>query len=248
MNDGLQQLSETVLRRHGWLSRQPDRFADDVLREGSSQRFGPGTEVFGPGDPAGGIYGVVDGVVALTIAPTGLQSTIVQHVGAGTWVGIMPFFGAPKRLGALRAIGDVVLFHLPLPAMEAMVARDPHRSRTFGEVATENVALFLQVIQDLLQPDTARRVAATLLRATRGGEVRVPLTQLDLATMANASRRQVNTILQTFASRGWIAQGYGAVTVLDPVGLQGSLEGAANGTTAPVGRVPAYSPPPSVFT
>lgn len=247
MNDGLQQLSETVLRRNGWLSKQTDRFVDEVLREGSAQRYGSGTEVFGPGDPAGGIYGVVEGVVAMTIAPTGLQPTIVQHVGAGAWVGVLPFLGVPRRLGALRAIGDVVLFHLPLPAMESMAAREPHLSRSFGEVAAENVSLFLQVIQDLLQPDTARRVAATLLRATRGGEVRVPLTQLDLATMANASRRQVNTILQTFASRGWIAQGYGAVTVLDPVGLRGSLEPAANGTATSVGRAPAYTSP-SVFT
>ena len=31
-----------------------------------------------------------------------------------------------------------------------MVARDPQLSRAFGEIAAENVAMFLQVIEDLL--------------------------------------------------------------------------------------------------
>ena len=93
------------------------------------------------------------------------------------------------------------------------------------------------------------KALTTLLRATRDGEVRIPLTQLDLATMANASRRQVNTILQGFAARGWIAQGYGSVTVLDAEGLRGSLEGrAANGSGACALDGVRYSPPPSVLT
>lgn len=243
----IRELSETVLRKDGWLSRQANELADEVLRRGTPQRFAAGSTVFRPGDQGGGIYGVVDGVVSVTAVPVGQQPAIVQHAGAGSWLGALTFFGAPRRAVALSSVTDAILFHVPLRAMEVLVATAPAYSRAFGEIAAEDAALWLQVVEDLLQPDAGRRVAATLLRATRDGEVRIPLTQLDLATMANASRRQANTILQGFAARGWIAQGYGSVTVLDAEGLRRSLEGAGNRPRAERRRED-YSPPPSVLT
>lgn len=225
MDDGLRETSETSLLRRGWLARQDAPLAQEILSAGFQQRFGPGTEIYRIGDPGGGVYGVVDGVVVLTIAPTGQQPTIVQHASVGAWLGILPYVGGSVRRATLRTLGEAVLFHLPLEAMREMARRDPRLSRAFDEIAAETMELLFQVIEDLLQPDTGRRVAATLLRATGGGEFRVPLTQLDLATMANASRRQVNTILQGFAARGWIAQGYGSVTVLNAAGLRQSLGG-----------------------
>lgn len=249
MNDRIRELSETVLRQHGWLSRQASFLADEVLHRGAPRRLGGGSTVYRPHDPPDGIYGIVDGLVVATAAPVGLRPAIVHYAGIGSWLGVLPFFGTGRRV-TVRTLGEAVLFHLPRAAMESMVRRDPHLARAFGEIAAEQVSICLQIIEDLLQPDTARRVAATLLRATRDGEVRIPLTQLDLATMANASRRQVNTILQGFAARGWIAQGYGSVTVLDAEGLRGSLEGraAANGSGARALDGARYSPPPSVLT
>lgn len=242
----IRELTETVLRKDGWLSRQTSTLADELLRRGTPQRFASGSTVFRPGDQGGGIYGVVDGVVALTAVPVGLQPAIVQHAAVGSWLGALTFFGAPRRAVALSTVTEATLFHVPLRAMEVVVAAEPAHSRAFGEIAADDAALWLRVVEDLLQPDTGRRVAATLLRATRDGEVRVPLTQLDLATMANASRRQANTILQGFAAQGWIAQGYGSVTVLDAEGLRRSLEGAGSGPRTD--RRESYSPPPSVLT
>lgn len=246
------ELCESVLRRNGWLSRRPGALVDDVLRRGNPQRFAPGSDIYRPGDRADGVYGVVDGLVALMVAPVGLPPAILHHASVGSWLGALEFFGAGRRMAGLRAVSETLVFHLPSLAMEAIVTREPRYSRAFGEMVAENAALCLQVVDDLLQPDTGRRVAATLLRATRDGAMRIPLTQLDLATMANASRRQVNTILQGFASRGWIAQGYGSVTVLDAQGLRRSLEAAVEGVAdradQTAGLAAGYSPPPRVLT
>lgn len=248
MSDRIRELSETVLRQQGWLSRQASFLVDEVLRRGAPRRLDGGSTVYRLNDAPDGIYGVVEGMVVATAVPVGLQPAIVHHAGVGSWLGVLPFFGGGRPV-TLRTLGESVLFHLPLTAMESIVRRDPHLARAFGEIAAEQVSICLQIIEDLLQPDTPRRVAATLLRATRDGEVRIPLTQLDLATMANASRRQVNTILQGFAARGWIAQGYGSVAVVDAEGLRGSLEGkpANRPQACPIDGV-RYSPPPSVLT
>lgn len=213
-------VSDAVLRRCGWLSRQPAPLIEEVLRRGSRKVVSAGQTVFAAGAPAGGLYGVVDGVIALTAIPTGQTPVLVQRSGPGSWVGVMSLFGAKTRTVTVQSVTDAVLFHLPLKAMETLVELEPQYYRAFGELSVESAVLCVQVVEDLMQPDTARRVAATLLRSTWSGEERLALTQLELATMANASRRQVNTILQRFAEQGWIAQGYGSVTVLDADGLR----------------------------
>lgn len=235
-NDG------ALLRKQGWLARQPEDFAEEVLSRGTVTRACGGSLIYRLGDENGGIFGVIDGLVGVSAAPAGMAPVTVHYAGRGSWMGVLSFFFTPSRYLELRAMSDVTLHHLSLDAMNEMAARSPEAGHAFGEIAAENTLVLLQVIESLLQPDTGRRVAATLLRVTASGRERLPITQTDLATMANASRRQVNTILQSFASRGWIAQGYGSVTVLDADGLGRALE------RGDVLERAAYSPPPRVFT
>lgn len=237
-NDG----NPTLLRKQGWLSRQPEGFAEEVLSRGEVIRAGGGSLIHRAGDGTGGIFGMIDGLLGVSAAPSGQAPAIVHYVGRGSWMGILSFFSTPGRHLELRAVSDATLLHLPLDAMNEMAAARPEAARAFGEIAAETIQILLRVVEDLLQPDTGRRVAATLLRVAGSGRERLPITQTDLATMANASRRQVNTILQSFAAQGWIAQGYGSVTVLDAGGLGRALERGELLTR------PAYSPPPKVFT
>ena len=88
------------------------------------------------------------------------------------------------------------------------------------------MAVAIQVIADLLIPQTDRRVAATLLRlagahanpaAGKMGEIK--LNQTELAEMANTSRHSVNRAFGRFEARGWIAVNYNVVQLRDPIAL-----------------------------
>jgi hypothetical protein len=48
----------------------------------------------------------------------------------------------------------------------------------------------------------------------------IPLSQVDLGVMANASRQQVNTAMQRFASRGWLRYTYRSIIMINPQALR----------------------------
>lgn len=214
-----QEQTEKRLAQAGWLSRQPEDFRTEVFRRAILQSFSAGTLIYRAQDPAGGIYGVVSGTVAV-VSGTSRSVPVQIHYGTSRgWIGIGPFLTGGPRQVELRAVTDCALMHLPLAAMEQMVARDPEAIRMFAQVALANLEVALQVIHDLLLPDAARRVAAALLRATRTEDQPIPLSQAELGAMANVSVRQVNTALQDFVAKGWLQQRYRSLTVTDAAAL-----------------------------
>jgi CRP/FNR family cyclic AMP-dependent transcriptional regulator len=57
------------------------------------------------------------------------------------------------------------------------------------------------------------RMAASDLKGRTGLDVKVSMTQSELASMLGVSRESVNKQLQAFSRRGWIAIGRGSVTI-----------------------------------
>lgn len=210
-----------VLRSQGWLSQQPEAFATAVLQQGHLRRFANGARVFSVGDPAGGAYAIVSGVVAISIAPGATGPHLVHYGSPGWWFGEGGFLtGRPRMLG-VDAIGDCQLFHLPLEAMERLAARDPANIRRFGQIAMVNIGLALTVIDGLLEPDPARRIAASLCRclgAAPSGSVRI--SQAELGQISNVSRKVVNRVLREFGQRGWLSVGYGRIEVREARALR----------------------------
>lgn len=209
-----------VMTRHGWLAQQPAAFRAEVLARALVQTYAPGQALYHLGDPPGGIYGLVSGVMTVTAAPgAALPRTI--HVGApGVWTGEGPYMiGGARRIG-LRAASACRALHLPLETMEQMTAADPGVARRFGQIPLLNIDLLLRMVHDLLIKDPDRRIGAVLLRATAGGAHAVPLPQEAIGDMACATRKQVGLSLKRLAAAGWIARGYRSVTVIDPAGLR----------------------------
>lgn len=210
-----------VLSRKGWLAGQPESFRASILGAGQPRLFARGATIYAQGDDPGGIYGILDGSVAITIAP-GRSGPHLAHLATpGAWFGEGAFLtGEPRRVG-LEAASECALFHVPLDAMERLASADPANVRRFGQNAMLNIDIALQVIDDLLIRDSDRRVAAILLRSLGGRpDGGVQLTQEDLGRLANASRKVVNRALQRFAERGWVKPGYSTMEVVDPASLR----------------------------
>lgn len=219
-------MEQDALAMRGWLSLQPESFRAAVLATGQPRRFGKGATIYAQGDAPGGIYGLIDGAVSVTIAPGRTGPHVAHLASPGDWFGEGSFLtGEPRRV-SLEAVTDSALFHLPLDAMERL-ATDPGNIRRFGQIAMLNIDLALHVIDDLLISDTDRRIAATLLRAL-GGRTQgsVALSQADLGRLANASRKLVNGALRRFAARGWVETGYSTLEVTNAAALRAFATGA----------------------
>lgn len=211
--------AERIMRRSGWLAHMPEAFQADLLHEALLLRFAPGELIFRHGDPLGGIYGLVCGIVTVNAAAVGATPRLI-HLGIpGTWGGEGCFLTRQPRRVELRTSSETWLMHVPLEAMERLAARDPLASRAFGAIATFNADILQRTVHDLQKRNPARRIASVLQRAA-SPHASVPLSQADLGTMANASRQQVNAAIRQFASTGWVRSGYRSIAVLQPQALQ----------------------------
>jgi CRP-like cAMP-binding protein len=87
-----------------------------------------------------------------------------------------------------------------------------------------NVDTLLRIVHDLQQRDASRRIAAVLWRISPGATP-VPLSQAELGTMANASRKQVNAALQRFEGKGWVENSYRSIVVRNVAELRSFAAG-----------------------
>lgn len=217
--DSRKKVADALLRRSGWLSRQPDDFQREVIDRGRIQAYDPGDVVYRSGDPQGGIYGLIHGTLAISLAPSNRAARFFQFGVVGAWAGEGPFLtGEPRRV-EMRAIDHCSLFHLPIDTMEQMATRDPLVVRYFARITVGHFDLLARVIDDLLIPAADRRIASVLHRAGWLHSRAVPISQADLGGMANASRKQVNAALSKFQQRGWIKTAYRSIEVINANGL-----------------------------
>jgi CRP-like cAMP-binding protein len=204
----------------GWLSLLPSAFREEVLRRSILLHFSPGQVVFRVGDPVGGMYGLVHGILAINTAPATDTPRLI-HLGVpGAWTGEGCFMTRQPRRGEMRALTDTWMMHLPLDAMDKMAARNPELIRFFAICTVLTFDLLVRIIHDLQKPKVDRRIAAVLQRLTWVGPVPIPLTQAELGVMVNASRKQVNATLQRFAADGWITNTYHTITINDAESLR----------------------------
>jgi CRP/FNR family transcriptional regulator, cyclic AMP receptor protein len=210
-----------VFARNGWLSAQPAEFRGKVLAACEPRALAAGTPVYSQGDPAGGIYGIERGMVALSVRGPAAEASMAQLLRPGEWFGGSCFLTREPRRLAARAWTDSLLLHLPLAAMDRLAEEDAENLRRFGRLAMEGLDMAHRALSDLMLPSPAQRVAAALTRAVEGaGRTTLALTQQDLGAMANASRKLVNQSLSRFAGRRWVRVGYRQIEVIDVEALR----------------------------
>lgn len=216
--------AEKIVGKTGWLATVPDEFRTEVLRQSVLVHLSRGEALYHMGDPAGGIYGLVDGTVSISLAPAGQPPRLVMLGVPGYWTGEACFLTRKPRRGDVRAVVDTTMLHVPLEALDRLTVRDPAVSHYIALILMMSVEFLLQIIHDLQKPLADRRIASVLQRTTSIGNVAIPLTQTELGVMANASRKQVNAALKRFADAGWLSHTYRSITIRDVNALRGFAE------------------------
>jgi CRP-like cAMP-binding protein len=212
--------AERIVSEKGWLSERPAPFRAEVLRRTTLARFAAGEVVFRLGDPPGGIYGMVAGIVTMTTAPPTEVPRLIHLGDPGTWTGEACFVTREPRRVEIRAFVDTTMMHLPLGAMDEMAAADPGVARHFARILVDSIDILIRVAHDLQKGDATRRVASVLQRFASIGDDPIPLSQAELGVLANASRKQVNAVLQRLAAVGLVQTTYRSVRILDDEALR----------------------------
>jgi CRP/FNR family cyclic AMP-dependent transcriptional regulator len=208
------------------LAGVPESEVERLLARARRRRFGRGEVVFHRDDPADSLHLVVKGRFAVRVmTPVGDTVTIGVR-GPGESFGETALLAArAKRTATVSALETGETFVLgeqdfarlrgAFPAVDrilfAFLAAELHRQ---NEMLLE--ALYLSVDRRL------RRRLLELARVyggDRDGEVKIPLTQAELAAMAGTSRATANQILRTEQERGTVLLKRGCMIVRDRVAL-----------------------------
>ena len=210
--------AEEIVRSHGWLSRQPEPFRADVLKHCTLRHFDAGETLYGVGDDATGVYGLVEGAIELDLA-NGRIGTIRT---AGYWIGETAAFRRAPRIVSLIAIVPSYALYLPLAEFERLI-RNAEYCRYFALLVIEHIDEALAIIADLMTSDPLARVSGRLMtlgRAQSSGAKTLPITQAELASMCGLARPTVNKVIKVLTKSGVLESHYGRLTIVDPARLE----------------------------
>ncbi len=224
--------TQDLVSRQGWLSYAPSPFRRLVLDRCKLETYSAGATIYSVGDPPGGMYGLVRGDLAISIAPGERGPYVAHFAKPGTWFGeAAAFTEQPRRIG-LSVSRETEVLHLPLPAIRQIVAADPGAWRFFGLAAIAHNDSAIGAADDLLIRDHFKRSVAVLLRlggcryrTPEGAEpIEVDVSQEDFAVMTNLARTTAGAVLRKLEADGGVEVAYRKVRILSANALRTILE------------------------
>ena len=223
--------AHAIVARQGWLSYVPAPFRQTVLERCQLEEHGAGATIYSVGDPPGGMFGLVSGKFAISIAPGERGPYIGHFAQPGTWFGEGPAFTEQPRRVGLAVTRDAEVLHLPLPAIREIVAKDPGDWRWFGLALLANLDTAIGGSDDLMMRDHVKRFVAVLLRLggcryatpAGGATIEIDVNQEDLAAMTNLARSTAAALVHKLQAAGHIEAGYRSIRLLAPDALRATL-------------------------
>jgi CRP/FNR family cyclic AMP-dependent transcriptional regulator len=218
----------SILGSRGWLSTTPLEFRKRFLSAARWRHIDPGATVTLGGEERDDVIGLADGTVAVT-STLGHAGTPITHLAhAVFWMGYGPLLLERPRVVTVEARTHLWIAVIPKARILPLLDDTSRWWRCFMRLLAEYGDTSAMIASDLLIRQSDRRLAATILRfaGLRGtgpgatGQVRLAVTQSELAEAANLSRNAAGTILRKLAASGYIKTDYRGLVVLDPPGLQ----------------------------
>lgn len=218
----------SILRSRGWLATTPLEFRKQFLSAARWRYIEAGSTVTLGGEERDDIIGLAEGTVAVTSA-LGLAGTPITHLAhAVFWMGYGPILLGRPRVITVEARTQLWIAVIPKGRILPLLDGTTRWWRCFMRLLAEYGDTSAIIASDLLIRQSDRRLAATILRfaglRTAGPDpaedVRIEVTQAELAEAANLSRNAAGTILRRLAASRYIEIDYRGVVVLDPARLR----------------------------
>lgn len=183
---------------------------------GRPRRFAASDTLYRLGDTSDGIYGIVEGRVAVSI-PSDAGTIYDCYIGRpGFWIGDLALFSKTTRLVSLTAETDVTCWFLQQGRVHDLVRADPELISLFYALNHRNMASAMRIMANLAIPDNARRLAAWLLfldGRTPSAASWIEVSQEQIGMQNAMSLPTVRRLLKRLEKGGLIELGYGRVRV-----------------------------------
>ncbi len=178
---------------------------DWVAKNAHRRVFAAGTNVMTVEQPGEAVFIILHGTVKIHIEQGG-RDVILSILGGGDLLGEMSLIDSIGRSASALTLESSLMLWMDRTAFNYLLDNFPPVARNLVKILSARVRLSDQVIQSLATLDVNGRVARQLLafaerygrEISDGVQIRVVLTQGDLADLVGASRKRVNQAMVFF--------------------------------------------------
>ncbi len=182
---------------------------DWVAKNAHRRVFAAGTNVMTVEQPGEAVFIILHGTVKIHIEQGG-RDVILSILGGGDLLGEMSLIDSIGRSASALTLESSLMLWMDKTTFNYLLDNFPPVARNLVKILSARVRLSDQVIQSLATLDVNGRVARQLLAFAErygreigdGVQIRVVLTQGDLADLVGASRKRVNQAMVFFKEQG----------------------------------------------
>ena len=182
---------------------------DWVAKNAHRRVFAAGTNVMTVEQPGEAVFIILHGTVKIHIEQGG-RDVILSILGGGDLLGEMSLIDSMGRSASALTLESSLMLWMDKTTFNYLLDNFPPVARNLVKILSARVRLSDQVIQSLATLDVNGRVARQLLafaerygrEVSDGVQVRIVLTQGDLADLVGASRKRVNQAMVFFKEQG----------------------------------------------
>jgi CRP/FNR family transcriptional regulator, cyclic AMP receptor protein len=184
---------------------------DWVAQRAHRRMFEAGRNVMTIEQPGEAVYIILQGTVKIHIEQ-GDRDVIISILGAGDLLGEMSLIDSVGRSASAVTLENSLLLWMDRITFNYILDNFPTVAKNLVKILSARVRLSDQLIQALATLDVNGRVARQLLAfaekygLARNGatQIRIVLTQSDIADLVGASRKRVNQAIVLFKEQGLI--------------------------------------------
>jgi CRP/FNR family cyclic AMP-dependent transcriptional regulator len=200
---------------------------DWIAQRAHRRVFEAGRNLMTIEQPGEAVYIILHGTVKIHIEQNE-RDVILSILGAGDLLGEMSLIDSVGRSASAVTLEDSLLLWMDKVTFYYILDNFPAVARNLVKILSARVRLSDQLIQALATLDVNGRVARQLLAfAEKYGypkdgatQIRIVLTQSDIADLVGASRKRVNQTMVLLKERGLIdTDAEGRIAIKDGVGL-----------------------------
>jgi CRP/FNR family transcriptional regulator, cyclic AMP receptor protein len=193
---------------------------------GSAKVFPPGATICVEGDPATHVFVLLAGLVKVLSVTKDGHEIVLALRGNGDIVGELAGETTGQRNATMEAVDTVHALIVKYDRFSSFLDSYPGAARAYRHAVTRRWSDTATILRNFSMTSGAQRVARLLLDLAtqygsgKNGEIDVPLTQEELASLAGTSRATVTRAFSSWRGRGFIRTGPRRITITNPDSLK----------------------------
>lgn len=215
-------------RRIPWLTVLDEPGWADLLAAAQLRTYNPGEIIFLEGDLPTTFHLVRSGWVKAVKLSIDGREQILDFVGAGQPVNIVPVFAEQPNPATLIALDACELWAVEQSVLLGLLDRYPAMARLLIRALAGRLLHTVSLIEDLSLRSVTARLAKLLLIQTSGEKTTITrhrwATQTEMAARLGTVPDVINRALRSLADEGLIRVERHRITVLDKDGLAAKAE------------------------